>query len=208
MTQSPDSFASFNALNSFTVTVEYAHSHTTFLARVKDRQDPVVRAHKETHYDGARPYTVTTGQALTECVGYINEWQAWLPDRTPVGSVERKSPTHGADRWTFAQRDLGELTGEPVGAGSLLRLDSPVRMAFDIAQVNDILPHCLRFGSDASEGFEVSRPAGIRSNYEVTVHDPRISRLLLFSCLTQFNRFVASDPRKNLVDLASNPLKG
>ncbi|MFE6686381.1 hypothetical protein ACFVFQ_07855 [Streptomyces sp. NPDC057743] len=207
MTQSPDSLDAFQALNSFTVTVEYARSHTTFLARVNGRQDPVVRAHKETHYEGARPYTVTAGQALAECVGYVNEWKAWLPDRTPVGSVERKSRTSGADRWTFAQHGLGELTGGPVGAGNRLRLASPARMAFDAAQVNNILSHRLRFRSHASEGFEFSRPAGIRSNYEVTVHDPHISRLLLFACLTQFNRFVASDPRKSLVDLTSNPLK-
>ncbi|MFK0293466.1 hypothetical protein ACIQU6_23710 [Streptomyces sp. NPDC090442] len=207
MTQSPDPFASFDALDSFTVTVEYARSRTTFLARVNGRQDPVVRAHKETHYGGARLYTVTAGPALTQCVGYVNEWEAWLPDRAPVGSVERKSRTDGADHWTFAQRGLGELTGEPVGAANRLRLASPTRTAFDTAQVNNILSHRLRFGSDASEGFEFARPAGIRSHYEVTVHDPRVSRLLLFSCLTQFNRFVASDPRKNLVDLASNPLK-
>ncbi|MFE7312280.1 hypothetical protein ACFU7T_04065 [Streptomyces sp. NPDC057555] len=195
------------SLNSFTVTVEYARSHTTFLAHVDGRQEPVVRAHREVHYEGARPYTVTAGQGLAECVGFLNEWKAWLPDRTPVGTVERRSRTSSADRWTFAQHDLGELAGEPVGAGSRLRHASPLRMAFDAAQVNNVLAHRLRFRSNASEGFEFSRRAGIRASYEVVVHDARVSRLLVFCCLAQFNRFVASDPRKSLVDLTSNPLK-
>ncbi|WP_432003106.1 hypothetical protein [Streptomyces sioyaensis] len=40
------------------------------------------------------------------------------------------------------------------------------------------------------------------------MHDPRVSRLLVLGCLAQFNRYVASDPRKNLVDLVSNPSRG
>ncbi|MCB5908378.1 hypothetical protein [Streptomyces pinistramenti] len=195
------------SLSSFTVTVEYARSHTTFLARVNGQREPVARMHREVHYEGSRPYTVTAGQGLAECAGFVSEWKAWLPDRTPVGTVERKSRTNSADRWTFVQHDLGELAGEPAGAGSRLRHASPLRMAFDAAQVNNVLSHRLRFRSDASEGFALSRRAGIRSGYEVTVHDPRVSRLLVFSCLAQFNRFVASDPRKNLIDLTSNPLK-
>ncbi|MEU9113286.1 hypothetical protein AB0D04_16265 [Streptomyces sp. NPDC048483] len=195
------------SLGSFTVSVEYARAHTTFLVKVDGQREPVARMHREVHYEGVRPYTVTAGPGLTECVGYVNEWKALLPDRTTVGTVERKSRTNGADRWTFAQHDLGELAGEPAGAGSRLRHASPLRMAFDAAQVNNVLSHRLRFRSDESAGFEFSRPAGIRSSYVVTVHDPRVSRLLVLSCLAQFNRYVASDPRKNLVDLVSNPLK-
>ncbi|PJJ05952.1 hypothetical protein BX264_6426 [Streptomyces sp. 2333.5] len=38
-------------------------------------------------------------------------------------------------------------------------------------------------------------------------HTLMLFALLVLSCLAQFNRYVASDPRKNLVDLVSNPLK-
>ncbi|RXS85658.1 hypothetical protein EST92_07610 [Streptomyces sp. TM32] len=195
------------SLNSFTVSVEYARAHTTFLVRADGQREPAARVHREVHYEGLRPYTVTAGPGLTECVGHLNEWKAWLPDRTLVGTVEHSRRTNSADRWTFAQHDLGELTGAPVGAGSRLRHASPLRMAFDAVQVNNVLSHRLRFRSHESEGFELSRPAGVRSGYEVTVHDPRVSRLLVLACLVQFNRYVASDPRKNLVDLVSNPLK-
>ncbi|MFI1740000.1 hypothetical protein [Streptomyces sioyaensis] len=35
---------------------------------------------------------------------------------------------------------------------------------------------------------------------------PHEQRGPVLSCLAQFNRYVTSDPRKNLVDLVSNPL--
>ncbi|MFD5731666.1 hypothetical protein ACFWIY_02400 [Streptomyces sioyaensis] len=91
------------SLRAFTVSVEYARAHTTFLVRADGQREPVARVHREVHYEGLRPYTVTAGPGLTECVGHLDEWKGWLPDRTLVGTVERSRRTNSADRWTFAQ---------------------------------------------------------------------------------------------------------
>ncbi|AJT68792.1 hypothetical protein [Streptomyces chattanoogensis] len=196
------------APEAFTVSVEYSRNHTAFHVHTDGRQEPVARMQKDGGYDTRYPYRVYTGAGLDEFAGYVTPFAAMTAERAELGSVRHRERTLRPDDWTFTQHDLGVLTGLPEGGANKLRHGSPLRVVLDHAWGDALFSFKLRFSSAESAGFEFIRLAGVRARYRITVHDPRVSLLLILACVAQFNTYAASDPRKAAVDVTANPLKG
>jgi hypothetical protein len=196
------------SLDSFTVTAEYGRSHTTFLLHPEGQREPAARMHKDGAYETRYPFRVYSGVGLDELAGYVTEFAAMTAERVEVGTVRHRERTLRPDDWMFTQHDLGVLCGLPEGSGSRLRHSSPLRMVLGHSWGDALFSYRLRFRSAESAGFAFARLAGVRARYTVTVHDPRVSRLLVLACVTQFNTYAATDPRKSAVDLTANPLRG
>ncbi|WP_367435259.1 hypothetical protein [Streptomyces celluloflavus] len=184
------------SLDAFTVTVEYGPSHTTFLLHPKGQREPTARMHKDSAYDARSSLRVYTGARLDEPGGYVSEFEAMTAQRVKMGTIRYRERTWRPDEWTFTQHDLGVLSGLPEGLGSTLRHSFPLRAVLDHFWGDALFSYRLRFRSPESEGFALVRLAGVRARYKVTVRDPRISRLLVLACVTQFNTYATSDPRK------------
>lgn len=196
------------SLDSFTVSVDYGRAHTTFNVHADGRREPVARMHKDEAYDHMRKlYGVYTGAQLSELIGYVQPFAAIAADRTPIGKVDHKRQPFGKDHWVFTQNDLGVLTGTAAGISSKAKLTFPLNIVLDRAVVDAALAFRLHFRSPESKGFEMAREAGVRATYAVKIHDARVNRLLVLALIAQFNTFVTSDLRKEIVDLTANPFK-
>ncbi|WP_158702115.1 hypothetical protein [Kitasatospora sp. MMS16-BH015] len=191
-------------LTEFTVSLDYGRAHTTFLLHVPGQAEPVARMHKEAAYDHAQLYEVRTGPGLDRLAGYVSTFFALAPDRSRIGEVNHESRSWRHDLFTFAQAGLAPLTGEPVGLANKARRTLPV---LDWGVVDAALRFEMRYRSAESAGFEFAREAGVRASYTVTVHDPRIDRVLLLACLVHFNSYGTTDLRKGIVDVTANPFK-
>ncbi|MEU7181015.1 MULTISPECIES: hypothetical protein [Streptomyces] len=185
------------ALDAFTVAAEYGRSHTTFRLYLEGQREPAARIHKDGAYDSRSSFRVYAGAGLDELAGYVTEFAAMTAQRVKVGTVRHRERTWRPDNWTFTQHDLGVLSGLPEGSGSRMRHSFPLRTVLDHFWGDALFSCRLRFRSPESEGFALVRLAGVRARYGITVHDPRISRLLVLACIAQFNRYATTDPRKS-----------
>lgn len=196
-----------NALIDFTVTPEYHRNRTVYHIRVKGAKDPVAQLRKDSAYGSRRPLIAYTGQALDQRVGAVAINTASDARGVVAGEVNWRQGAIRKDSWTFSQPGLPELHGERAGAVSAVREAWPARMVLADGGGDSVFSVRLRFSAPGCEGFEITRPSGVRARYRVRVYDERVSRLLILSCVVQYNMIVDADPRKNVIDTISNPFK-
>ncbi|WP_329116270.1 hypothetical protein [Streptomyces sp. NBC_01465] len=168
---------------------------------------PAARLHKDGAYETRNPYQVHAGQDLAQLLGYVTPFAAVAPDRTEIGTVRNREGGLRKDTWTVTQHGLATFDGTPDGANSKLRHASPLRLIPFRELGDNLLSFRLRFRAPQSQGFTVTRRAGVRATYEAKIDDPRVSRLLVLACIVQLNNDTV-DPRKTAVDFTANPFKG
>ncbi|MFJ9721348.1 hypothetical protein ACIRP3_01220 [Streptomyces sp. NPDC101209] len=195
------------SLTAFTVTADYGRAHTTYNIHVDAERAPVARMHKDAVYSSLSEYRVYTGPALDQLVGYATNFGAKTIDRTALGEVSTHSRTLRDSGWTVVQNDLGELTGESVGASTRLRRDSRLGNLFAVPASEFAFTTRLHFRSSASTGFELTRLRGIRARYAVHIHDVRVNKLLVLACVSHYAERHAQDIRLPLAEMTSNPFK-
>jgi hypothetical protein len=190
----PPALDALDALDDFTVFIDYGRAHTTFNIHADGGHDPVARMHKDAAHDTGHPYRVCTGPEFDCLAGYVTPFSAMSADNAEIGTVRLNERVVRHDEWTVTQHGLGALTGLPAGLNSRLRHGSPLRLIprQDLADV--LFSVRLRFRGPQSPGFELARRAGVRARYAVRIHDPRISRLLVLACVLQFNTYASADP--------------
>lgn len=151
-------------------------------------------------------FDVLAGTQLNQFAGRVTLGGAWAPDGTPVGTVKRRSgrledlvPSTGLpallymgdSQWRVRQDGLPVITGQRSGLGARVRFNGLTNLVSSSDVLADRgaiagLPFTFRFKARGTEGFEIARPAG-QPRLAVTVHDPRINRLLVLSCVLSIN---------------------
>jgi hypothetical protein len=194
------------SLGSFTVTVKYGHSYTTFEVHADGEHTPVARMHKDSTYDSGDRYSVYSGPRLDKLEGFVNPFKAMLPGHSEIGTVDVRSRSLSYDYWTFAQKGLPELRGVPAGLNSALRHSFPLKIVSGNRFADAIFSLRLRFRTPQSAGFELIRLVGARARYAVKIYDDRVNRLLVLSCVAHLNTYIAMDPRQFVVDLTFNSI--
>jgi hypothetical protein len=194
------------SLTSFTVTVSYGRSDTTFDVRAPGRSAPVARVHKASQYDSRYLYHVLAGPNLTEPAGYINSTAAWAADRSKLGTIGSEGGALRRRRWRVDQYGLPALIAHPAGV-SAVRYRFPLSLVLTRTIADNVLPFKLAFRAPESHGFVVARATGIRASFTVTVHDTRVDRRLILACVVALNRYESADLRQEIVDLTANPFK-
>jgi hypothetical protein len=129
-------------------------------------------------------YTVYTGPGLDSAVGKITPNAAYDLAGDRIGFVKSKSARVGSLGMIheFHQNDLGVLIGKPVGVGAKFMSRPGMKMipfAEIAGTVVDMAGFSVSFRGDSSPGFDVTRN-GPRGVCHFTIHDPKISRLLVF----------------------------
>lgn len=195
------------ALQEFTVSVDYGRSHTTFHVR-GGKGTPAIRVHKDFAHHALPEYRVFAEEHPEAVLGFIATRTAFTADRRPIGEVRRQSRHLQSDRWSVIQHDLGELTGQPKGINSKLRRAPVVEDFLGRPGVDALLSVQLRFSGPQSNGFDFSRKAGVRAEYAIDIRDQRVDRLLVLAWVVHFNEDCSVDPRKTAVDLTTNPFQG
>ncbi|MEZ0092792.1 hypothetical protein [Streptacidiphilus sp. EB129] len=179
-------------LDAFTVRFEFRVRETTWTVHAKGERAPVARVHRPDGPSSRRPYRVYSGPQLDTEIGLLAGGTAFAPDRTRIGGVvrDRVEGVRGQllqnEVWTFSQVGFGDLAGNPVGLGSRARhtlLDDYM----DNSVADALLDHRLRYRSDDSSGFELIRRSGMRSRYDVRIHDPRVNRILVLAAVGCFD---------------------
>ena len=192
-------------LDAFGVAFEFRRTETIWTVRAKGQDAPVARVYKQGAVNSAKPYEVYGGPGLDELLGRIAHVFAVRPDGTRIGTVARNA-RGGFDgglltdeEWLFAQEGREVLTGKPVGLGSRARHAYVVGGVLDNGLTDVLLEHNLRYRGAESAGFELSRRSGVRSRYDVRIHDPAVDRLLVLSAVGHFDlEHGDSDVRKLL----------
>lgn len=198
-------------LHRFSVSVDIARDRTTYWVRPEGQSDPVVSMHKDYSINVAvRPYYVRPVAAPEYLLGYVKLGKAWDGQQVEIGAVgDMRKPDRMA-RGPIVQHGLGVLTPKRPGArGALHKVARVVDwLDFDLpgAETVDaaVSAHVVCAGP-TSAGFELTRRAGATARYEVVVHDPRVSRLLVLAFLDCFNA-AATDVRQVGVLFSTNPL--
>lgn len=179
-------------LDAFSVAFAYRRRETTWLVHAPGQDAPVARVHKAAAPDSREPYQVYGGPQLDELLGLLSGRRALAADGSRIGEVTwagRNGLRGGLladEKWTCVQDGLGELDGRPVGLGSRARHAYVVGSLLDNGLTDLLLDHSLRYRDESSEGFEFSRRSGVRSRYDVRVHDPRVNRLLVLAAVGRF----------------------
>ncbi|MGW1745457.1 hypothetical protein ACWCRD_07550 [Streptomyces sp. NPDC002092] len=192
-------------LQEFTVSADYGRTHTTWEVRAAGQRTPVLLMHKDSPHHSLPEYRVFAAERPDEILGFVlSTGMAFAADRTQIGKV-RTGPWEDRE-WILVQQNLGELTGKWKGNTRLRR--APVIDNFlGHESLDALLSAKVRFSGPQSEGFDFARSAGIRAEYEVTVRDPRVDRLLILAWVVHFNWHHSVDPRKTAVDLTTNPFR-
>ncbi|WP_037605203.1 hypothetical protein [Streptacidiphilus rugosus] len=208
-------------LDRFDVAVDYGRKETTFWLRRPGEEVPVARMHKARPYDSdIDPYRVHAAVDPDAVAGFVRFRKAWTADRTLIGEVGRIVGFTDRETDPVVQHDLGELRPTVTGlAGGVRRVDAALDRAsrkhrllpipngipfVDPRVVDAFTSVTIAFAGPDSAGFEVTRPAGVTAAYEVAVHDPRVSRVLVLAYVERLSR-KTFDPRRTAVDLTTNP---
>ncbi len=182
-------------LTQFDIVPDYKVRSTTFEVVAPGREMPVARLHRDENVSAAGPsYRVLAGPALDIPVGVVNESAAGDMNRRRIGTVSAAQIRRGSVglTWEVFQDGLGKLFGEQAGGkfGGVYGLDTVTFGLTDLAELR------IRFSGEESPGFDLVKPTGITKRCTFTVHDPRIDRLLLFSCFLCLEMNTISDPRR------------
>jgi hypothetical protein len=194
------------AVTSFSVTPRYGRNETSLDVNMTGQPAPIARLFKASQYDSRRPLQVLVGPQLTDLAGYVNSFAAYAPDRTKIGVIGSRRRPLGTKRWHLDQPGLPTLTAKPTGASSL-RYRFPLALVLAGTIANSFLPFHFRFQSKDSQGFTVSRRAGVRARFTVIMHDPRLDRRLVLATVVALSQYESNDLRQEAVDLTANPFK-
>lgn len=195
-----------HTLTSFTVTTKYGRNQTILDVVATGHPTPIARLFKASQYDSRQPLQLLVGPQLADPAGYISGFAAYAADRTKLATVVSRRRPFGVRRWQLEQTGLPALTAKPTGTSSI-RYRFPLAIVLTGTLANGFLPFQFRFRSAASEGFTVSRHAGIRARFTVTVHDPRLDRRIILATVVALSKHESSDLRQEGVDLTANPFK-
>jgi hypothetical protein len=184
-----------HTLNHFQISFTYRRRETTWLIHQHGGDTPVTRLHKPADPGSRKPYRVYGGPALDHLLGYVAISIALDADGRELGRVRHERHTSWGLRnglltdedWTVSQPELGTLHGRPAGLGSRARHAIVVGPVLDNLPTDVVLAHSLRYRGATSEGFELTRRPGLTSRYDVRIHDPRVSRLLVLAAVAYFD---------------------
>jgi hypothetical protein len=203
------------SLTDFTVRVDYGREHTTFWVTPGGHSEPVVRMHKDYPYDVAvRPYYVYPVAVPDQLLGYVKMGKAWDARQADIGAVGDMRKPRRMHEGPIVQHGLGSLTPTRPGARGAVR--KVARFVEDIVGgtlmtdadfLDAAIAAHVRCAGASSQGFDLIRRAGVTATYEVRVHDPRVSRLLILAYVDCFNSHSAFDPRHAAATLSTNPLR-
>jgi hypothetical protein len=205
-------------LNAFTVRADYGRDHTTFLVYPAGQSEPVARMHKDYAYDvEVRPYYVYPMADPQRLIGYVKMGKAWDGQQTEIGAIGNMAKRLQMDKGPIIQHDLGTLTPERQALAGKRRFARAALAMFDELTLGSFLgdqsqddmmfsAH-VRCAGPTSTGFELVRRAGVKATYDILVHDPRLSRLLVLAYVECFNNVSDADPRQTLIALATNPFR-
>ncbi|WP_042387569.1 hypothetical protein [Streptacidiphilus melanogenes] len=203
------------SLDAFTVGIDYGREHATFWVTPAGQSEPVVRMHKDHPYDVAvRPYYVYPVAAPEQLLGYVKMGKAWDAQQTEIGAVGDMRKPQRMHQGPIVQHGLGALTPTRPGVrGTVHKVAAFVEdlVGGGLLTDHDVLDaaiaahvHCA---GPTSQGFELTRRAGVTATYEVVVRDPRVSRLLILAYVDCFNDHSAFDLRHVRATLSTNPLR-
>ncbi|RAG85425.1 hypothetical protein DN069_11650 [Streptacidiphilus pinicola] len=206
------------SLTAFSVRADYGRDHTTFLVTPAGSAEPIVRMHKDYPHDVfVRPFYVHPVAEPQLLLGYVKMGKAWDAQQVEIGTVGKMAPERGMQQGPIVQHGLGTLqperqalTGKQrVVRGALGLIDDLVWSSFrgDQSQDDQMFSAHIRCAGPTSAGFELVRRAGVTATYDVAVHDPNVSRLLVLAFVERFNDTSDGDPRQSLITLATNPFR-
>lgn len=198
--------ADLQSLTAFSVTPRYGRNETTFDVRAAGQSAPVARLFKASQYDSRHPLQVLIGPQLTDPAGYVNAFGAYAADQTQLGTVRSRYRSLRATRWQLDQTNLSTLVARPTGISSL-RYRFPFVIVLGRSVASNFLPFRFWFQAKDSQGFVVSRHAGIRARFTVAVHDPRLDRRLILAAVVALSERESGDLRQEAIDLTANPFK-
>jgi hypothetical protein len=196
----------FQTLTSFTVSPSYGRNETTLDVVAAGQPTPVARLFKASQYDSRQPLQLLVGPQLADPAGYVNGFAAYAADRTKLGTITSRRRPFGTRRWQLEQPGLPALTAKPTGT-SALRYRFPFALLLTGTLANSFLPFRYRFHGTDCQGFTVSRRAGIRARFTVTVHDQRVDRRVVLASVVALSHYESNDLRQEGVDLTANPFK-
>lgn len=215
------SAAALQSLTAFTVTIDYSRDHTTFLVCPAGQSQPVVRMHKDYPYNvDVRPYYVYPAFGSQQLLGYVKLGQAWDAQQVLVGGLKPGARRinlddaplvqHGLDATLTAVRQ--ELTGGRRAARTAYRVLDEFNLGFglgwrDRAVEDAMFSAHVRCAGPTSPGFDLVRKAGPTALYEIVVHDPRLSRLIVLAYLERFSTSSDADVRAAAVTVTTNPFR-
>lgn len=195
-------------LRAFDVRFEYGLRRTVWLVRAHGApraagpSGPVAKVAKEADPESRRPYRVFEGPALDRPVGTVSQAVALDAEGFEIGRIHVESERRllADDQiWTFTQAGLDPLHGTPRGLASRARHNAVVGEALENGLTDLLSAHRMRFRAPGSEGFELTRRAGVHSRYRVAVHDDQVNRLLVLACIARFDsEYGTTDVRKLL----------
>jgi hypothetical protein len=216
-----DSSDLLQSLTAFTVLVDYGRGHTTFLVYPAGQQQPIVRMHKDYPYDvHVRPYYVYPAFGPQQLLGYVKLGQAWDAGQVLVGGTRPNGRRLDFDAAPIVQQGLPEtltavrqeLNGGRRAARTAFRLLDEFAPGFGLGgrgrSVEDaIFSAHIRCTGPTSPGFDLVRNAGPTAVYEVVVHDPRLSGLVVLAYLERFSTWSDGDVRAAAVTATTNPFR-
>jgi|GEM_PF-4363355 len=193
-----------NDVTEFDVVPEYKIRGTTFWVSTPGVQGSIARIRKDVAQGaGAQIHRVFVGPNLDDFAGIVNTVTALDAKGVKVGKVSylprkkrgaldafvddfvlNNGSLNSADGHTgplcFQQEGREPMFGKLGGAlGGVVSGDR----ASNVDSAGGILPFSFAFKSSQSAGFEMSRGSSVGNRFHFSVHDPGISRLLMFTCL-------------------------
>ncbi|MFI7004704.1 hypothetical protein [Nocardia sp. NPDC050175] len=176
----------------FKVVARLGVRNTTFDISVPGSDRPVARAHRREKLsslvwddDLDDDLGVYVGPNLDHRVGSINPRAAYDVDGNSVGYVKSRKTRLGSLGYIreLHQDGVGALVGKEVGASAKVMS----RRGLDFLPLADIATSIAKvdvhFRSDSSPGFDMVKPFGRVGTHYFSVHDTRISRLLMLCCI-------------------------
>lgn len=213
----PPDASALERLTSFDVVPHYERKRTSY-AIVDPEGQTVAEMRKDTGYMAGGSLKLFVGSELDRHVGWINEIFAVGPDGARLGMVGVNGPDDASDHTPGVLR----FFGFGMGAGEELsfrtgfvfeQVGLPAMEARPADPVRRVLPNLLRgfvpgeavaerirFSAPGSDGFELYRPAGLQPTYSITIHDDRVSRILVLSVILRVSQDESWNPKQLLVD--------
>ncbi|MCC9312410.1 hypothetical protein LN042_36075 [Kitasatospora sp. RB6PN24] len=182
---------------------EYRPDLTAFTIREKSRSIPVAVMRKNSYYKSRHPFEVYTGPRLDELVGYVQPTGAWSAARVQLGELEyREAFFIRNDKRFLTQPGLGTLRGRPVGLSRLTEQPMVRSLSGSAGLAGLLFGTHIRFQSRQSAGFELKYSARPKERFSVRIHDQRVNRLLVFSCVADLLGLSIA-PHRLVVDAAN-----
>ncbi|WP_225846505.1 hypothetical protein [Streptomyces sp. HPF1205] len=219
-----DEAAELQSLTSFSAEVTLSSERTTLDIRTADGSPPVARMTKAGALRQRAAYELFTGPDLKTAAGTLSASGALDAGGAPVGIVNlsggRKADseihplsggltTYASDnptKWRVVQPGLPPLVAEGTDPGARLSYnkvtDAMDRLGFGVKVPDYLAPMTFRFSAAGCAGFTVTLTSR-KSRLDVTVHDPRVDRRLILSCLAALALKVMETPRREATEAGS-----